>query len=162
MSHYTEIKTVFSDPAALVEALVAMGYDRAKIEVHKEAQLLKDYCGRHTHYRFKDFQDERFRTGDKAHVIIRAANVGELCNDMGWYCDKQNPVAFLCDYSRNNSHDIKFANPKITQWGGHTDAYLKRLSDEYAAAKIISTCKLNRTPWERADDGNKIRIFAKG
>lgn len=157
MSHFTEIKTEFHDVDTLVEALVAMGYTRSHIEVHREGAAIIDYQGKNTRYRFTDHQDERFRQGDRGHVIIRRQNVGQSCNDMGWYCDaEKGSVAFICDYSRSGN---RCYNPKARALGGHTDAYLKKLADEYAAARIIKQAKDRGKRWERVEEGNRIRVY---
>jgi hypothetical protein len=70
MSHYVECKPGFKDREALIEALVAVGFDRSQIEVHQEMVVLYGYRG-----------DER---PQRAHVVIRREHVGPAANDVGW------------------------------------------------------------------------------
>ncbi len=70
MSLYVECKPGFTDREALVEALVACGFERTQIEIHEEAVPLYGYRG-----------DTRPQT---AHVIIRRQHVGRAANDVGW------------------------------------------------------------------------------
>jgi hypothetical protein len=57
MSHYVECTPGFKDRQALIEALVAVGFDRSQIEVHEEVVPLYGYQG-----------DER---PQRAHIVIR-------------------------------------------------------------------------------------------
>jgi hypothetical protein len=57
MSHYVECTPGFKDREALIEALVAVGFDRGQIEIHEEAIPLYGYQG-----------DER---PQRAHIVIR-------------------------------------------------------------------------------------------
>ena len=70
MSHYVECKPGFKDQRALIEALVAVGFDRSQIESHEEAVPLYGYFG-----------DER---PQRAHIVIRQQHVGQAANDVGW------------------------------------------------------------------------------
>jgi hypothetical protein len=45
MSHYVECTPGFKDRQALIEALVAVGFDRSQIEVHEEVVPLFGYQG---------------------------------------------------------------------------------------------------------------------
>ncbi|MCK4342693.1 MAG: DUF1257 domain-containing protein [Phycisphaerae bacterium] len=70
MSHYVECKPGFKDQQALIDALVAVGFDRSQIETHEEALALYGYQG--------DTRPQR------AHIIIRRQHVGQAANDVGW------------------------------------------------------------------------------
>ena len=70
MSHYVECKPGFKDQQALIDALVAVGFDRSQIEVHAETAALFGYQG-----------DER---PQRAHIVIRREHVGQAANDVGW------------------------------------------------------------------------------
>jgi hypothetical protein len=70
MSHYIECTPGFKDCEALIEALVAVGFDRGHIETHAEAVPLFGYRG-----------DQR---PQQAHIVIRRQHVGQAANDVGW------------------------------------------------------------------------------
>jgi hypothetical protein len=70
MSHYVECTPGFKDRAALIEALVAVGFDRGDIEFHAEAVPLFGYR-----------DDQR---PERAHIVIRRQHVGQAANDVGW------------------------------------------------------------------------------
>jgi len=70
MSHYVECQPGFKDRSALIEALIACGFEQPQIEVHDEAVPLYGYRG-----------DQR---PQKAHVVIRRQHVGQAANDVGW------------------------------------------------------------------------------
>lgn len=70
MSHYVECIPGFKDQQALIEALVAAGFERNQIEVHEETVSLFGYQG-----------DER---PQRAHIVIRREHVGNAANDVGW------------------------------------------------------------------------------
>ena len=70
MSHYVECRPGFKDQQALIEALVAVGFERSQIEVHQTAVPLFGYRG-----------DER---PQRAHIVIRREHVGPAANDVGW------------------------------------------------------------------------------
>src|SRR5437762_1702317 len=67
VSAYGEFTTVMSEERYLVEGLTAMGY---RVEVHADGAALVDYHG-----------DER---QEKAHVIIRRAQLDSASNDIGF------------------------------------------------------------------------------
>ena len=70
MSHYVECLPGFKDREALIDALIACGFERSQIEVHREAVPLYGYRG-----------DVRTQ---KAHIVIRREHVGQAANDVGW------------------------------------------------------------------------------
>lgn len=70
MSHYVECRPGFKDRAALIDALVAVGFERQQIELHEQPVELNGYQG--------DVRDQ------KAHVVIRRQHVGPAANDVGW------------------------------------------------------------------------------
>lgn len=70
MSHYVECNPGFKDQQALIEAIVAAGFERSQIEVHAETAALFGYHG-----------DER---PQRAHIVIRREHVGTAANDVGW------------------------------------------------------------------------------
>ena len=70
VSHYTECKTSFKSKAALIKALVEVGFREDQIELHEEAVNLYGYQG-----------DKR---AQKANIVIRRQNVGSASNDIGF------------------------------------------------------------------------------
>lgn len=155
MSHYTEMKTDFHDADCLVDALVAVGIPREWIEVNKTPRPLLDYQGKTSMYRWKDHQDDRFKAGDCAHVIVRRDKFDKLnpehrglFNDMGFYLDTaKGSVAFVCDYSR--------------QYTGFNDAWTNRVRQEYTVAKTKKHYKAlgRQVHVERA--GAKVHLYVK-
>jgi hypothetical protein len=126
MSKYSKTTTVFNDEECLVNALVDIGYDRSKIEVHKQAVPLVDYRGRQTHY-----TDAK---GDKANVIIRSRNIGYgSANDLGFQWNEATKTydAFISEYDRDNGH-----------WGPQSVRF-KKLKAAHAEQRGIKTAKKN-------------------
>jgi len=160
MSHFSSVKVQYKDVPTLIDALVKCGFRRDQIEVHAVPQLIKDYHGRTTKYSYKDTQDERFKDGDKAHVIVRRQHMGPSHNDMGFYVDsKGGSVEFLCDFARGSNNAS--AN-KIAHADGGYAPWLKRVKREYSAATAMRSFKSQGKVAKRVDgkDG-KIRIYAR-
>ncbi len=70
MSHYVECLPGFKDHEALIDGLIACGFERSQIEVHEKAVPLYGYKG--------DVRPQ------KAHIVIRRGHVGQAANDVGW------------------------------------------------------------------------------
>ena len=85
MSHFTTVRTQFTDPTALVKALDDAGYK--KVEVHNQAQNLYGYQG-----------DVRAQT---AEIIVRRNYVGRASNDLGF--KRQNDATFEAIISEYDS-----------------------------------------------------------
>ena len=130
MSHFTQIETQFKNRERLVETLVELGVLLAHIEIHDEAQQLYTYDGAKSAYRWNVLQDERFKDGDKAHVIVRRKHVGKSCNDLGFYLDESGEsVGFVCDYAtkKNYCHTVVY------------DAdWMNNLKQKYAIAETVA------------------------
>ena len=45
MSHYVECKPGFKNQQSLIEALIALGFERSQIEIHQESVPLYGYQG---------------------------------------------------------------------------------------------------------------------
>ena len=123
-SEYRETTTKFTDKDCLVDALVAAGYTRDKIEVHEQPQQLFDFQGRATKYVNK--------TGDKANIIIRRNNIGYgAANDLGFLWDETSKTykAMVSAYDSSSAH-----------WGPEGDR-MKKTEQAYAELKIAKTAK---------------------
>lgn len=70
MSHYVECLPGFNDRVALVDALVAVGFERDQIEIHDEPVALYGYQG--------DLRPQQ------ANIVIRRQHIGPAANDVGW------------------------------------------------------------------------------
>lgn len=114
MSHFSEIKVNFTDAQMLVDALVAVGVAREKIECHAEPQQVLDYRGQPTKYRMPN--------GDVGHVIIRRKHLPSGHNDIAFHLDREKgSTALICDYARDRS--------------GYNDKWLGKVTQEYVAAQ---------------------------
>jgi len=160
MSHFTSVEVQYKSTDALVEALVKCGFTKDQIEVHAKPIAMRDYHGKSTKYVHRDTGDARFRDGDKAHVIVRAAHVGHASNDMGWYIEKDGTGReIICDYDRGGSDHLR--NSQMRSLG--VDGWTQKLKAEYAAAQTTRMFHSQGRIVERVDepDGN-IHIFARG
>ncbi len=156
MSHYAVVEVEFNNKEMLVEALVNAGFSRDQIEVHDEPQLLLNYKGEPT---MIGASDSRFKTGDRAHVIIRREHVGRACNDYGIYIDAQNGSReFSCDWAQRNINNCVL-NPTVKADGGF-GPWAKRLKREYAAAVGEQEFRDQGLVPERVDVGDNIYVYA--
>lgn len=159
MSHFSEIPVSYRDTDCVVQALIAIGYKKDQIEVHKIPAPVRDYRNQQTTYRWQDQKDERFKAGDVAHVIVRKEHVGQTCNDFAVYVDPAgDSKIFACDYSRNGNRCYQ---PKIKALGGHSAKFFHKLADEYgyAVAKKHYTARGKQVV--RVDEGEKIKCYVK-
>lgn len=89
MSAYGEYETVMCEERYLVDGLTQMGF---QVETHAEAASLYGYLG-----------DER---SDKAHVIIRRAQLNSASNDIGFVRGADGRYrAVLSEYDRSIGYD---------------------------------------------------------
>lgn len=123
MSEYHSQTTNFKDEDALVQSLVACGYKREDIEVHKDAVQLIDFQGRPTKYLDK--------SGDKANVIIRRHNIGYgSANDLGFKKNADGTYdAIVSQYDSGQGH-----------WGAESSR-MKALKTAYSETVLIKTAK---------------------
>jgi hypothetical protein len=115
MSAYSENKTSFKDVDTLIEALVACGYPKEAIEVHKTPQHLYGYHGD--------------RRADTADIIIRRENVnrymsGGASNDIGFKKSADGTYnAIISEYDS----------------GKHNAQWMAKLKTSYAENGIMKT-----------------------
>lgn len=135
MSHYVECKPGFKDREALIEALVAVGFERSQIEVHAEAVPLFGYRG-----------DERLQ---RAHVIIRREHVGPAANDVGWERLPDGTYrAWISEYDARH------------RFNGETQDRIKQEYAYHAVARQQRT--LGRTVERRMLDNGEIEVVIGG
>src|SRR5512142_2664052 len=92
MSAYGEFNTIMRERRFLVEGLTEMGY---QAEIHPEGAHLVGYHG-----------DERL---ERAHVIIRRAQLDCASNDIGFVCGADGRYrAILSEYDRSIGYDDKW------------------------------------------------------
>jgi len=70
VSHFTRVKTTFTNQSAIIASLIDMGYTKEQIEVHETAQRLYGYKG--------DLRPE------SAEIIIRRKHITSASNDVGF------------------------------------------------------------------------------
>jgi len=148
MSHFSEIKTEFKDQDSLIDALVVAGVPRDWIEKHLEPQQICDYKGNPTKYRWQDTQDKRFKSGDKAHVIIRRSHLGSGHNDLGFYVSKTDEsFALICDWARQKS--------------GYNDKWLSKVRQQYAVCETEKHYARLGKKVHKVQEGGKIHLYIK-
>jgi hypothetical protein len=132
MSAYGEFSTVMRECRFLVEALSEMGY---KVEVHPDGAPLFGYHG-----------DER---PERAHVIIRRAQLDSASNDIGFVCDADGRYrAILSEYDRRIGYDDK--------WLGKVQQHYKErqtLAMAHAKGYALRSREVVQTP-----NGPQIRL----
>lgn len=135
MSHYVECKPGFKDREALIEALVAVGFERSQIEVHQDAVVLYGYRG-----------DERLQ---RAHVVIRRDHVGPAANDVGWERMPDGTYrAWISEYDGRHRFNPEMQN---------------RIKQEYAYHAVARQQRaLGRTIEHRMLDNGEIEVVIGG
>jgi hypothetical protein len=133
MSHYVECTPGFKDREALIEALVAVGFDRSQFEVHEDAVVLYGYLG-----------DER---PQRAHIVIRREHVGSAANDVGWERLQDGSYrAWISEYDQRHRFNETLQN---------------RIKQEYSVAAVTRQARaLGRTVerCQRQDGTVELRI----
>jgi hypothetical protein len=152
MSHFTTVQNPkIKDRACLVQALCDLGIPRDIIEVHDDPKAILDYKGKTSYSRWRDHRDPRFRTGDKAHVVISRCHIGDLHNDVGWYLDENGAVAFICDFARDRCKALK---------GKKMDKKFEgRLLQEYVKNQILKTAKSRGQKTQVKRVGSEIKVI---
>lgn len=112
MSEFVECETKLKDEKALIEGLIAMGFTKEHIEVHKEATHLYGYRG-----------DKRQQL---ANIIIRRQHVGGASNDMGFL--KKADGTFEAIVS---AYDRSAGVGAARTTGGYNEKWLKQLYGNY-------------------------------
>lgn len=118
MSHYTKVKTKLRNQAALVKALMDMGFTKEQIQVHEQAVNLEGYAG-----------DKR---KDTAEIVIPRRAVGGAANDIGFKLQEDGTYgAIISQYDRGNR-----AADQKSQYAegcnGYSEKWLKKLNQRYA------------------------------
>ncbi len=132
MSAYGEFNTIMRERRFLAEGLAAMGY---QVEIHPDGAHLVGYHG-----------DER---PERAHVIIRRAQLDCASNDIGFVCGADGRYrAILSEYDRSIGYDDKWLD-KVHQH------YKERQTLAVAQAKgyILRGREVVQTP-----NGPRIRL----
>jgi hypothetical protein len=135
MSHYVECRPGFKDREALVEALVAVGFDRSQIELHEEVVPLYGYQG--------DVRPQR------AHIVIRRQHVGSAANDVGWERMPDGTYrAWISEYDARNRFNEQMQN---------------RIKQEYAYHAVARQQRtLGRTVQRRELENGEIEVLIGG
>ncbi len=135
MSPYVECRPQFKDRQALVDALLAVGFSRAQIELHDEAVPLYGYRG--------DQREQR------AHVVIRRQHVGPAANDVGWERMADGSYrAWISEYDGRHRFDAATQN---------------RIKQGYAYAAVARRQQaLGRTVERRMLTGGEIEVTIGG
>lgn len=84
MSAYMTLLTPMTDQECLLAALVDLGFDATKVEVHATPVSLVGYRG-----------DQRAQT---ANIVIRRQHIGAASNDVGFLASATGYQAFVSDY----------------------------------------------------------------
>jgi hypothetical protein len=158
MSHQTQIKRKYKHADCLMKALENLGVSKTMFEYHEVAQPLIDYCGRKTTYAFADTGDVRFRECDKANIIIRAKTLGGSHNDLGFYIDGDESIAFVCDFTRSTGSAIfkdDEGNPVTS------DKWQALLSQQYTLEVVKKReAKKGKAVYTKKVDG-KLHVFSR-
>ena len=113
MSHYVECTPGFKDRESLIEALIAVGFDRSQIEIHEEAAPLYGYRG-----------DER---PQRAHIVIRRQHVGQAANDVGWERLPDGTYrAWISEYDQRHRFNAEIQNRIKQEYAYHAVARQQR------------------------------------
>jgi Protein of unknown function (DUF1257) len=115
MSAYLTLLTPMTDQECLLAALVDLGFDRTKVEVHAAAVQLIGYAG-----------DRRSQT---ANIVIRRQQIGAASNDVGFLATATGYQALMSGYDHP-----RFGAGWITQlslrYQVHSDAKKERAAAE--------------------------------
>lgn len=134
MSEYTETTCKIKDTAALVDALVEMGFAREQIEVCETPKALYGYQG-----------DRREQL---ANVIIRRNHVGSASNDIGFRKKSDGTYeAIVSDYDTHSGG----LHAKAT--GGYNQKWLNQLTQNYSE-KLLTR--------EHLKKGHRVQKIKKG
>ena len=131
MSHYSRVTTVIKSRAALVQALVDMGFKQSDIRVSDQAQQLQGYQG-----------DKREQ---KANVILPRKAVGGASNDIGFELTEDGTyVAHVSDYDRGNSS----AQSKKSEYNkgtgsGYNQSWLDAMTMRYSRHALAEEAEEN-------------------
>lgn len=112
MSEYVECSTKFKDRAALIEALIEMGWKKEELEIHDKPAHL---------YGFQGDQRE-----EVANIIIRKKFVGGSSNDIGFKKTEDGTYeAIISAFDRGSG------GRHATHTHGYNDNWMKDLKRKY-------------------------------
>ncbi len=131
MSAYLTLLTPMTDEECLLAALVDLGFDTAKVEVHATAVPLVGYAG-----------DRRVQT---ANIVIRRQHVGAASNDVGFLATTTGYQALVSGYDHP-----RFGTDWITQ-----------LSQRYQIHSAAKTERLAAEERRRVEDERRRLVEAQ-
>lgn len=116
MSAYLTLLTPMTDEESLLAALVDLGFDRSKVEVHATPVQLVGYEG-----------DRRAQT---ANIVIRRQHVGGASNDVGFLATPTGYQALVSDYDHP-----RFGTGWLTQLNQRYQIHANAKHERLAAAE---------------------------
>jgi hypothetical protein len=119
---------------ALIEALVAVGFDRSQIEDPRGSRPALRLPGR--------------RAPAAAHIVIRREHVGQAANDVGWERLPDGTYrAWISEYDGRHRFNPEMQN---------------RIKQEYATTPLPASSALGRTVQRRELENGEIEVLIGG
>lgn len=117
MSAYLTLLTPMTDQECLLAALVDLGFDKTKVEVHATPVELVGYAG-----------DRRAQV---ANIVIRRRHIGAASNDVGFLATSTGYQALVSDYDHP-----RFGASWITQLSQRYEAHSNAKKERIAAEEL--------------------------